>query len=84
MQWGWLRGGVLEFPGDLVVKDPALSLLWLGFDPWQGNFHMPWVWLKTKQNKPRSPGPFPNLLTQKTTFRCFFAIKIKLNAFRCL
>ena len=31
------------------VKDPALSLLWLGsllwyeFDPLSGNFHMPWV-----------------------------------------
>ena len=31
------------------VKDPALPLLWLrlllwrGFDPWPGNFHMPWV-----------------------------------------
>ena len=22
------------------VKDPALSLLWCGFDPWPGNFHM--------------------------------------------
>ena len=29
------------FPGDLGVKDPAWSLLWLGFDPWPGNFHMP-------------------------------------------
>ena len=33
------------------VKDPAqLQLwcklqLWLGFSPWPGNFHMPWVWL---------------------------------------
>ena len=25
------------------VKDPALSLLWHGFDPWSGNFLMPWV-----------------------------------------
>ena len=23
-----------EFPGGLVVKDPALSLLWHRFDPW--------------------------------------------------
>ena len=22
------------------AKDLALSLLWLGFDPWPGNFHM--------------------------------------------
>ena len=31
------------------IKDPALSLLWLGllvwrgFDPWPRNFHMPWA-----------------------------------------
>ena len=29
-----------EFPGGLVVKDSALSLLWLGFDPWPENFCM--------------------------------------------
>ena len=29
-----------EFPGGLVVKDLALSLLWLGFDAWPRNFHM--------------------------------------------
>ena len=34
------------------VKDPRLSLLWLrslqwhGFDPWPGNFCMPWAWPK--------------------------------------
>ena len=34
-----------EFPGGQVVKDLALSLLWLGsrlwqrFDPWPGNLH---------------------------------------------
>ena len=25
------------------VKYQALPQLWLGFDPWPGNFHMPWV-----------------------------------------
>ena len=25
------------------VKDPALSLLWLGVDPWPGYFHIPQV-----------------------------------------
>lgn len=25
------------------VKDPALLLLWQGFDPWPGNFHVPRV-----------------------------------------
>ena len=39
-----------EFLGGLVVKESALSLLWLRlplwlrFDPWPGNFHMLWVW----------------------------------------
>ena len=28
-----------EFSGGLKVKGLALSLLWLGFDPWLGNFH---------------------------------------------
>ena len=28
------------------VKNLALSLLWLGFDPWSWNFHMLWVWPK--------------------------------------
>ena len=32
----------LEFPGGPVVKDLVLSLLWLRFDPWPGNFCMPW------------------------------------------
>ena len=39
------------------VNDLALSLQWLGlllwwrFDPWPGNFHMPWVWPKKKTEK---------------------------------
>ena len=33
------------------VKDPALSLLWCGFDPWPGKFHMLWVWQKKKKKK---------------------------------
>ena len=40
------------------VKDPvALSLqrlrwlLWLEFDPWPGNFHMPWAWPNKPTNK---------------------------------
>ena len=32
-----------EFPSGLVVKDTALSLLWLWFNPWPGNFHMLWA-----------------------------------------
>ena len=39
------------------VKDLALlqlqhrSQLWLGFDPWPGNFHIPQVWLKKRKKK---------------------------------
>ena len=25
------------------LKDPALPQLWLRFNPWPRNFHMPWV-----------------------------------------
>ena len=39
---------ILEFPGGLAIKDLVLSLLWLRFDPWPGNFHMPWAWPKKK------------------------------------
>ena len=40
---------LLDFPCGLAVKDSALSLLWLGFDPWPGNFCMPQVWAKTNK-----------------------------------
>ena len=47
----------LQQPGSLLrqglapnplqwVKDPALRQLWLGFDPWPRNFHVPQMWLK--------------------------------------
>ena len=32
-----------EFPGGLVIKNSALSLLWLRLDPWSGNFCMLWA-----------------------------------------
>ena len=34
------------------LKDPALSLLWLRFDPWLGNFHG-WGQKKKKKNSPK-------------------------------
>ena len=40
-----------EFPGGLVVKDPALSVRWLRFDPWPGNFCMPQAWPKNKEKE---------------------------------
>jgi len=42
---------VKRFEASLVaqwIKDSALSLLWLGSDPWPGNFGMLQVWPKTK------------------------------------
>ena len=33
----------MKFPGGLVGKDPVLSLLWLRFNPWHGNFCMPQI-----------------------------------------
>ena len=44
------------------IKDPVLSLLWLGskircsFDPWPGNFHMPWAQSKEKKKKAKILG----------------------------
>ena len=35
----------------LWVKDRALLQLWLGFDPWPKNFHMPWVQLKKEKER---------------------------------
>jgi len=42
-----------EFPGGLAVKDPVLSLLRPGFEPWPGNFHIPWGTAKKKKKKKR-------------------------------
>ena len=33
------------------VKDLALSLLWQEFDPWPGNFQMPWGQPKKKKKE---------------------------------
>ena len=32
------------------AKDLVLSLLWHGFNPWLGTFHMPWAWPKQINN----------------------------------
>lgn len=32
---------VLAFPGELAVKDLALILLWLRFNPWPRKLHIP-------------------------------------------
>ena len=38
------RNKVLKSLVAQQVKDPALSLLWLSFDPWPRNFRVPWAW----------------------------------------
>ena len=41
-----------SFPSPVQwIKDPALPQLWLKFNPWPGNFHMPWVRLKKKKKR---------------------------------
>ena len=46
-------GGVGVIPGPAqwvkgfgIAAAVARSQLWLGFNPWLRNFHMPWVWHK--------------------------------------
>ena len=40
----------------MMVKDSALSLLWLGFDPWPGNFCMLQAQPKKKKKEENSCG----------------------------
>ena len=41
------------------VKDPGLSLLWLGFHPWARNFRMLQVWQKKKRKEKKYNFTFP-------------------------
>ena len=50
---------ILEFPGGLAIKDLVLSLLWLWFDPWLRNFHIPQACQKKKKKKKKNPPPSP-------------------------
>ena len=43
--------GKQEFPGGLAIKNLALALPWLRFDPWPRNFHMLWAQPKREKNK---------------------------------
>ena len=45
-----IKKKVMEFPGGLVLKDPALSLLWCRFSPWPGSFLHALDTTKTKPN----------------------------------
>ena len=45
------------------VKYPALSMPWLGFDPWPRNFHKPQERPKEKKReREKSKTPLPKLL----------------------
>ena len=54
------------------VKDMVLSLLWFrsvlwcGFSPWPGNFHMLWVWQKKKKKKKRKERKEKNFIYSNT------------------
>ena len=56
---GIKKNQYLEVPWWLSGEDPALSLLWYGFDPWPENFHRPWVWQK-KEKKEKPILEFPS------------------------
>lgn len=43
-----------------VVKDPALSLLWLRFDHWPRNFCMLQVWSKKPAKQTKNPRKHKN------------------------
>ena len=45
------KNGYMEFSGGSAGEGLVSSLLWLGFDPWPGNFGMPWSWPKNRQVK---------------------------------
>ena len=47
-----LPGDAGSLPGLVQwVEDQVLSQLWLRFDPWPRNIHMPWVWPLKKIKK---------------------------------
>ena len=41
----------MEFPSGLGVKDSALLMVWLRFDPWPGNFFKPQMQPKKKKKR---------------------------------
>ena len=57
------------------VKDPMLSLLWLWFHPWSGNFCILWVWQKkNKTQNNNSYHPLPPKTYSVTKY--FFSIEL--------
>ena len=61
LPWNFaVKAVIVEFPGDLVVRDSALSRLWLGFASWPGSFCMLQVQPKKKKK------------VKKTTYLCAY------------
>ena len=65
----------MEFSGGLVVKDPLLSLLWLGwlprrgFDLWPRDFRRLQVWPKKKKKSKTLARESPRAVVLKLSFR---------------
>ena len=53
---------------DLALPQPWHTLqLWLRFNPWPGNFHVPWVW------------PFKKEKVKKLITKTIMKLKVKLT-----
>ena len=53
-----LCGMACPWPRSGGLWDLALPQVGLRFHPWSGNFHMPQVWQKKKQNKTKPENTF--------------------------
>ena len=93
-----VKSSELAFPDGLTVQDPALSLLrlgsllWLGFDPWPGDFHMLRVWPEKKSSElqllypqtPRLGFPSPGFRSFTTLdSKCFEVMGVSFPFPRC-
>ena len=59
-----MNSPVVQRIKDMVLSLQQLgSLLWLKFDPWSGNFHVPRAWTKEKKKEFNFEGEI-------TTIRC--------------
>ena len=52
------------------VKDPVLTLLWCGLDPWPRNFCMPWAWPKKRERGGKKGNLFWKSGNNTMRFRC--------------